>query len=349
MKTFFKIAIVLSLFTIAIPLFSQVTIKGKAYADYYYNYQNNNQEFATQHGFWFRRARLTFEHKATDILKTRVRLEMSSKGDFSSDDKYAPILKDAYMELKFSGIGKDKLRIGIMETLTKKQTEKNWGYRAMEKTPTDLYKIRSSRDFAIQYSGKKSMFDYAVMYGNHAGTKFEINKTKQFSLSLGVEPIENFYIQGYFDKELRDENISMIKGLVAYSVDDLGRVGVEYAMIKDETTNDNTMLSAFLVGKLPYDFDFIMRYDNFTNTLAKANDIAYTPLQKMSEDGSTSAFLAGLAYNGIENVSIIPYCGIFSYGGDAIKLDENNLETISIKKDDLESDIYMRITFEFRY
>lgn len=349
MKSFIKIVIVLSIFSIAIPLQSQVTIKGKAYADYYYNYQNNNPEYETQHGFWFRRARLTFEHQATDVLKTRVRLEMSSKGDFSTKDKYFPSLKDAYMELKFSGIGKDKLRIGLMETLSKQQTEKKWGYRAMEKTPTDLYKIRSSRDFAIQYSGKSSIIDYALMFGNSAGDKFETDKNKQITIALGVEPIDNLYIQGYFDKELRDENISMIKGLATYSLEDLGRIGFEYAMIKDETTNDNNMLSAFLVGKLPYDFDFIMRYDNFTNTLPKANDIAYTPLQMMNEDGSTSAFLAGLAYNGIKNVSIIPYCGIFSYGGDAIELDENNLETISIKKDDLESDIYMRITFEFRY
>ena len=60
--------------------------------------------------------------------------------------------------------------------------EKFYGYRHVEKTALDLYKIRDSRDFGLAPSGyfdTAKKFSYAVMFGNNSGYRQETNKQKR--------------------------------------------------------------------------------------------------------------------------------------------------------------------------
>jgi len=327
---------------VATPLFSQMVIKGKAYADYYYNVQNNNSDFEGLNGFWFRRVRLTVDNKISDILSTRFRIEMATNGDFTTNGTIDPYLKDAYVNIKAPIIGKDLFRIGIMETIGKKTVEKLWGYRGFEKTPTDFYKYRSSRDFGLLFTGKRGIFDYSLMIGNESSNKMEVNTKKMFYGNIGVKPIDGLYIQTYYDRTINDDYESAMAQLfVAYELKKYGRLGVLFSNINQnsgETIEDslttvdqsNNILSIYAVAYLHNDLDLILRFDWLSDELINPTKMAYTPLT--STKGRTTGIFAGLSYKGIKNLFIMPYIGYFAY-----------------EEEGLDADIYTRLTFEFRY
>ncbi len=339
MKMVKLILLVLASVFVASPLYSQMKISGKAYADYFYNIKNNDADLEGKNGFWFRRVRLTADNKISDVLKTRFRLEVSSKGDFASEDTYTPYLKDAYLDLKTSIIGKDVFRLGLMETIGKKTVEKLWGYRGFEKTPTDFYKYRSSRDIGLLFTGKRSIFDYSVMVGNESSNKMKVSKKKKIYASLGVKAIDGLYVQGYYDNNIDDDfNSSLAQIFVAYDYDGIGRVGFLYASVNQDKAGEdgetidlsNNIMSVYVITHLHKDVDLILRYDEISEELIKPTGMAYTPLR--SAEGKTRAIFAGFSYNGIENLYIMPYVAYFSY-----------------EEAGLDADIYARLTFEFRY
>ena len=61
------------------------------------------------------------------------------------------IVKDAY--LKWTYKGKQRLTLGIHPTLTFDWLDGFWGLRHIEKTPADLYRMDSSRDFGVTFGG----------------------------------------------------------------------------------------------------------------------------------------------------------------------------------------------------
>ncbi|HUU52733.1 MAG TPA: hypothetical protein VMW39_03685 [bacterium] len=93
-----------------------------------------------------RRVYFTYEHKLSSSFDVRFRLEGNSAGDFKSKTKIEPYIKDLYLEYK---LNETSFFFGLAGTPTWDQLEKYWGYRSVEKTPIDLYKMGSPRDFGI--------------------------------------------------------------------------------------------------------------------------------------------------------------------------------------------------------
>ena len=159
-------------------------ISAYAFGDYYFVLNQHNADLEDQNGLWLRRVYITYYFYISDKLKARARLELSSAGNFStSASTLVPVLKDAYIAYQFAPL--HKLTLGIQDSLSFSNIEKFYGYRHLEKTPFDLYKVRSSRDFALCLSGSfdTAKKDDSVQYGNFSGNKSETDQYKQVGLA----------------------------------------------------------------------------------------------------------------------------------------------------------------------
>ena len=104
----------------------------------------NTNNVQNQQGFWIRRVYFTYDLQFSEKFTTRFRLEANSNGQFAGGN-LNPYVKDAYLKWTFNG--KQALTLGIQPSLTFDWFEGFWGLRHIEKTPADLYRIDSSRDF----------------------------------------------------------------------------------------------------------------------------------------------------------------------------------------------------------
>ncbi len=175
------------------------TLSGTVFSDYYWMAQHHDSDIEGQNGFWFRRIYLTYDRQFSDSFSSRVRLETSSSGDFQSDPKMIPSVKDAYLKWQNEN---HQILAGISSTPTWGLVEDVWGYRSVEKSPQDLYGFGSSRDFGLSFKGslgKAGDLNYHFFVGNGNGNRPEVNKGKKVMLSLGYEITDQLIVQGYAD------------------------------------------------------------------------------------------------------------------------------------------------------
>ena len=76
--------------------------------------------------------------------------------------------------------------------------ESAWGYRHVEKTPADLYKLSGTRESGIGIKGElNSRLKYHVMVGNGNGTSSEDNKGKKYMGALGLSLTDDISLSGF--------------------------------------------------------------------------------------------------------------------------------------------------------
>ena len=204
-------------------------ISGQMIGDYYAIVSNHDPSLEKQNGFWFRRIYLTYDKGLTEGFSIRARMEFSSPGDFKTNAKLEPNLKDGY--LKWTR-GDHRILFGLSPTPTWSRVEGIYGYRSVEKTSLDLQKLGSSRDFGLSLggalgSGKK--LHYHFMVGNGSGTGSETNKDKKIYLSLAVKPVKGLTVEVYGDWENRpgDTDRSTVQVLTGYEAE-AGRFGLQF-------------------------------------------------------------------------------------------------------------------------
>lgn len=311
---------------------SEISFKGYMVGEYYYVINHNSGSVDAggiegRHGFWFRRIYFTTNMTLTDSIKGRLRLEMNSPGGFPFDSKstLTPAVKDAYLSYK---TGDHSLMFGIISTPTfGHNVEDIWGYRSVEKTPLDLYKMASSRDFGVGAKGaldKGKTINYFVLFGNGASNKGETNKGKKLYASLAFKPIEGLTLELYGDYEDAgsDKTYYVYQGFGAYQ-GDWGRIGVLYARrhYKEEGTPDikydYDVISGFVVIKATKDLDVIARYDRmfgdgFENNFS-GDGISYIPFA--SDPGAAfNLVIAGVSWQAAKGVYLIPNVRYVFYG-----------------------------------
>lgn len=162
-----------------------------------------------------------------------------------------------------------------------------WGYRVLEKTPLDLFKFASSRDFGIGLSGnlgRKGTVSYNIMFGNGSSNKGESNKGKRFYGALAFKPAKGFTLSAYGDYEQKSPGSKLYtyQGWAAYE-GDWGRLGIIYAnqSLANDTTHNMGLFSAFAVIKAGQKIELIGRYDKAIGadweTIFKGSGIDYVP------------------------------------------------------------------------
>jgi len=271
------------------PAPSPDKFSGLMFGDYYAIKSDNTAAFNGQHGFWFRRLYFTYDRTFSPVLTTRFRLEANSNGKMTSPaTTINPYVKDAWAKWTYSG--KHAVTVGISPTATFDWLEGFFGLRHIEKTPADLYRIDSSRDFGITLSGpltQNNRVQYTAQFANDSGNNnVELDKYKavRFALRYVTNPgfaAEGFY--GYYSKPL-SANRATIQGFVGYQNPN-GRLGLQYLhhtrQPNDGTTNPVVtinVVSGFGVWIVrPSKFAIFGRYDH-SDANPDAAGIDYMPI-----------------------------------------------------------------------
>jgi hypothetical protein len=210
-------------------------ISGLVFGDYYY-FADSHLDTATetapawkdQHGFWIRRAYFTYDHNLSPKFTTRLRFEVNSNGKLQGGN-LNPYVKDAYV--RWTYYGKQQVYLGISPTATFNWLEGFWGLRHIEKTPADLYRFDSSRDFGITFEGPALVegFAYVAQYGNGSGNGSETDKDKAYRFEGRYEVNPGIALEGFYGNLQRpagrDEDLYQLFGGYRGK---LGRGGLQY-------------------------------------------------------------------------------------------------------------------------
>jgi len=317
-------------------------IKGYMIAEYFYLANHHVEDFEGRNGFWLRRIYFTYNNKLSDTVKMRVRLEMNSNGEFEKDS-IVPKVKDAYLDFKLGG--GMSLRAGIQGPPSFGNIEDIWGYRSLEKTPLDLYKWTSSRDFGVSISGGKELI-YKVMFGQGSSNKSDADNGKKIYGMLGYKT-GGFHLEvnGGYEKLKEVWTDYFIHGHASYS-GDWGRFAVEYAYRQekedveagDNPTYTYNVLSAFVVFSASKKVDIIARYDMNSGDgyreRFKGSGVDYVPFADKFEPN----FLIGaVSFNIHKNIWLIPNIKYTSY-----KDPDDGRETPA-------DDFYTNVTLYFKF
>jgi hypothetical protein len=321
-------------------------IKGYMIAEWYYvadHHTGSDDGVKDRNGLWFRRIYLTYNNSLSDKVSMRLRLEMNSSS-FGSD-KLVPAVKDAYLNFKLSG--GVQLRAGIFGPPIFGTLEDIWGYRSLEKTPLDLFKWTSSRDFGVSLKGGKKL-KWQAMLAQGSSNKGEADNGKKLYLSLAYAD-KGFHaeVNGHYEARKEIYTETLIHPFLCYS-GDWGRVGVEYGNINlkkkpedgDEETYKYNVMSVFAVITLNK-VDLIARYDRnwgdgyYKNW--KGSKVSYVPF---ADYGEPSFLIAAVSWNCAKNVWLIPNIKYATYA------DPHEDAKINEKPGD---DMYANLTLWFKF
>ena len=302
---FFTMAVLLLISAHALK--GEGKFSGLMYGDYYYAFKNHDATVKDNNGFWFRRIYFTYDNTLTDKIAMRFRLEMNSPGDFKTSTTMIPSVKDAYLSAK---IGKHTLLLGLIGTPMYDNVEDFWGYRAMEKTPIDLFKFGNSRDIGIGLKGaldSKNKLTYTIVFGNGANNKSETDRGKAVCGRLNFQPIPSLFFELYADYTNlgNDSSVNIFQAFAGVK-GKWGRSGLNFGVRNAKQagiSDDIKFVSIFGVFKLSQKIEFVTRYDRMLDPNPNGSKIDYIP---MASNAKANVFLAGLGWSLNENVKIIP-------------------------------------------
>lgn len=284
-------------------------ITGYMFGDYWYMASNHNKALEDQNGFWFRRIYLTYDQGLSEDFDIRFRIEMNSAGDFTSKTNLEPFMKDAYLKWKHH---RHSIIFGISPTPTWEVIESAWGYRSVEKTPLDLQKFGSSRDFGLAFKGsldEEKKVRYHLMFANGSGTSSENNPGKKVLFSLSAKLYKNVVVEGYADFEARPGSTDRytLQGFVAYQQENV-RFGVQLAHQKRQVGAGAKDLklqiaSVFTAVRLSGKAWGFARFDRTFDANPDGPKISYIPFEATTK---SNFVVAGLDITPISTVHIIP-------------------------------------------
>ncbi|MCW9708113.1 porin [Fodinibius salsisoli] len=314
----------ISIFTIFNDVQAQVsvgekgTLSGRVYSDYYWFAQHHDSEVEGNNGFWFRRIYLTYERSISDHFSSRLRLEMNSSGDLSTNTEMTPTVKDAY--LKWSK-NSHQIYAGISSTPTFGLVEDVWGYRSVEKAPQDLFDFGSSRDFGLAAKGEfgqDNRIGYHFFVGNGSSNGVELNKGKKLMLSLSYQLTEHFVIQAYGDWNEQPNNVDIVtgQGFAGYQSDNFN-IGALYSYqfqdnIHQENKRKQDLISVFANANFTDKVGGFIRADHLFDPNPGGASTSYLPMS--SEAGSSTFVVGGVDLLLHDNIHLMPNVEAVFYG-----------------------------------
>ncbi|HEX5029958.1 MAG TPA: hypothetical protein VFX78_00705 [Candidatus Eisenbacteria bacterium] len=262
--------------------FPKGTFSGQMFGDYYKYDEWHADQIGTvqpttvkeQHGFWMRRIYFTYDLAFSEKLTTRFRLEANSSGQFVGGN-LETFIKDAY--LKWTYEGKHAATLGIHPSLTFGWLEGFWGLRHVEKMPADLYRLDSSRDFGISFSGPLAIegLEYAAQYGNESGTGSEIDRYKIVRFESRYERTPGIALEVLYSRAQRPDgqDRSTAQGFAGYR-NEVIRLGAQYLwqerelIVPGPADQEIEVWSGFVVWDvLPKKADLFARLDRVEGDL----------------------------------------------------------------------------------
>jgi hypothetical protein len=218
--------------------------------------------------------------------------------------------------------------------------EEYWGYRALEKTPLDLYRMGNARDLGVAYraTAHGGRVFYHAMFGNGATDGEDTNTGKRGMLALGFKPTDALVVEIYGDYEDRPGNTdrTTYRGFVGWKGAS-SRYGLEYGwQQRDADTGPGetvSVASIYGVWGLTDKSSLIARWDRSFDGYSDADKIPYVAIAN-----NTKFDLAILAwdYKLLKRISLIPNLEYVVYH-----------ETDGVPAPD--DDLYARLTLYYQF
>ena len=330
--------LLLSIFLLCpFPIFADIagfSFSGLMFGDYYYVAANHRESIEDENGFWFRRIYFTVDKSLNESFDTRLRLEFNSPGDFVSNTRLEPFVKDAYVRWK-----KDNYQalFGIIPSPTWDVIEPFWEYRSIEKTPLDLYRMGFAREFGAAFRGGSNRVKFHVAFGNGASERGETNQGKAVLGSIQIQITDSLFTEFYADYNAMPEDVdrSTFQAFIGWQQDG-GKIGIQYAHqeIEGIPEADNLdVLSLFAIYRLNSRWAVVGRFDRMFDPNHDGEEIPYMPFAATAK---SNFYLAALDFTVIENLFIQPNVEIVSYDDP-------------LSGDAPDTDVIPRITVFFRF
>jgi hypothetical protein len=309
----------------------RLNISGSIFSDYYYNIDNAVDSLKDVNGFRITRIFFTTDFVISKDFDARFRLEANqSSGSLTLGGKLGVMLKDAFLKWKNIFDGSD-LIFGLSPTPIYEISEV-WGYRCLEKSPTDLLGIIPFRDIGVDLRGKLTedgSFNYHIKIGNNSNNMPEVNKYKRYYALVTYKFLQWMQLGLYGDYASAQNKKDFVDG---------------------QSKNNDQLISALFLTYYQPDIIafgantfFRTIQNNFssspTKTLRNQNEIGYSfwawlklsdkfrlvgrldgfdPNSDMDNDANMLS-LIGLDYRPVDNVSIIPNFEMTNYLGTSKK------------------------------
>jgi hypothetical protein len=337
-------AVLLSYFLLNSMLWAQESkdkFSGYMFGDYFWVAAHHDSTIKNANGFWFRRIYFTYDHSITEMVSVRLRLEMNSAGDFSKTSAaLTPYVKDAFLKWKINQ--NHTLLLGLSEVPSLGVVEPVWGYRFLEKTPLDLQKWISSRDFGVALQGNLvsgGKVKYHLMLGNGSGEKSEVNQGKKIMTAVSFYPVDHIILEAYGDwtDETGATDYYTYQGFAAYKTEQytLGlQAAQQIRQAPSQADKNFTLASAFLTVKAADKITLVGRVDRLFEAggslAAKQSYLPFDPTAK------STLLIAAIDYAPLPDVHLTP-----------------NVEIIMYDKNDAgitpDSDVLVRLTFYYQF
>lgn len=297
--------IVMTLSAFALP--GEGRFSGLMIGDYFYALAHHDGAVEGNNGFWLRRVYFTYDNALNTKFSMRFRLETNSPGDFKTSSTLLPFVKDAYLAAK---LGRHTLMLGLIGTQLYSNVEEFWGYRAMEKTPIDLFKFGNSRDLGLGLQGAldpQGKLTYSLVVGNGSGTRAEVNRGKAVHGRINFQPTRTLFFELYadFTDTGLDRSVNIFQAFAGIR-GDWGRTGLNFGYRHaDDGDNvaDLKFISLFGVCKLSPKLELAGRFDRLLDPNPSGSRIDYIP---MADHAKANVLLAGLGWALNEKVMVIP-------------------------------------------
>ena len=290
-------------------------LSGVMFGDFYSVRGHNDASIKGKDGFWIRRIYLTYDKKIDAKLSAQLRLEAKDPGDFSTSQSMEPFIKDAWIRYTEAG---HKFTVGVIPTPTWGPAESKLGYRAIEKTSLDLFRMGSSRDKGFSVEGpldKEGKSDYMFMIGDGSGTKSSTGDTRTLYARVGYKfsPAVSVDLYGDSWKKTGDVDWRTVKGELFYQGKQ-AKLGLAYiSQLRKKAGAANLTLNVVsLYGEMKASEKLspFIRLDVVSDAIPDADKIEFW---KMSKNGKPTLFMIGVRYKVNESVEIVPSLATVSY------------------------------------
>ena len=344
-------------------LFSKGKLYGQVFGDYFFKShadslgRGKNQyggDPDNGNGFEIRRVYLGYQYTFSDRFSANILLESTWQ-----HDNLSLYIKYANLSWKNLFPGSD-LFLGRIKTPTYSTlTGKLWGYRAVERSISDMHG-NPSYDLGIALRGQldeRGHWGYSVMVGNGTGNDPASDRYKKFYGELYRKLLgDRLILDLYADYErLRwrpgyHQSAAMFKLAVAYQTPGF-TIGVEgyrqrlqngAALELDGRTDtlnvDNYAVSAFAHGTFAPQWGYFARLDHFIPVAAdRPDDGQLHSLVPAYDAGYHSRFItAGIDYTPLKQVHIMPNIWLCRYKN-------------SLGAPQTDYDMVYRLTFFFKF
>ena len=311
----------------------QTSISGLFFGDVYAVLSHHDPEVEGANGIQNRRMYLNVNTRFNSSWDARVRFEAASPGDFTSSSKMEPFLKDLWVRWRS---GNHSIILGLSSSPTWNVLEGEWGYRDLEKTPLDLFKYGSSRDFGLAFRGsldEARKVRYHLMVGNGSGTKGETNEGKKFMGSLTFYPNSNLVFEVEAEREdwpdCKDRATVTVMAIVKGERGRLGVMAARHTRQSPDGDADMDVFSVFGVLNANERVNLVARWDRMLDPVPDGAGISYFAMDPTSKG---NFLLAGVDIALHDNVHLIP-----------------NVEMVRYDEDGIDSDVFLKTTFSITF